>query len=302
MEIKALLIPHTHLRLDLAELLLAAFDQIILLQPTEAPPKGAFAELLEKNLVTTINPPPLGEKLVWFERLIASYEEWGQMMRWPENVAMFRSRPEVLEETVSEIKAAILGTPQKQEDPDLKARIILQLAQNLDRRLEELDFEYEDLKNHARRLSDFILGQDPTVRRFEKWVVEEKEPSWQLTNLQERLLAFARLLKLRGEIPTENLVTDQWEVVETFLDLAPSAQKLGSLSLAPLSPPRESLNQNKEKISKILTKNESLSEQKPPLLEIWKLSVSPLALFEALLRSKPCEEGGLTQVFYLRHA
>jgi len=300
LKIRALLIPHTHLRLDLAELLLAAFDQIILLQPTEAKPKGAFQELVERKLVDISTPPPLGEKLVWFERLISSYEEWGQMMRWPENVAMFRSRPEVLEETVSDIKAAILGGPQKREDPDLKARIILQLAQNLDQRLEELDSEYEDLKRHARRLSDFILGQDPTIRRFEKWVIEGQEPPWQLTNLEERLLAFARLLKLIGKVPTENLVTDQWDVVETFLDLAPKAQKLGKINLIPISEGEN--NQNKEKILKVLDGKEPVEETTPPLLEIWQLPMAPLDLFEAILGTRLPEKQGTTRVFYLRHA
>ena len=301
---EALLVPHTHLRFDLARLLLSVFDRVFLLQPTEAPPRGAFRELVEKGHVFLLTPPPLGEKLLWFERLIASYEEWGQMMRWPENVALFRSRPEVLEDTVAEIKAAILGKSPPKEDPVLSARIILQLAQNLDQRLEELDFEYEDLKGYARRLSEFILGQDPTVRRFENWVVEEKEPSWELVKLEERLLAFSRLITLIEQLPTSSLVTDQWEVVENFIDLVPEGQKRGQISITPVSSP-EDLQLREEvqkKLFQLLANNgEKPQDVKPPLLEVWHLKASPPSLFKAYLEKGPLEEGR-TIIFYLRHA
>ncbi len=302
MKVEALLVPHTYLRLDLARLLLSLFDKIFLLQPTEAEPQTAFKELVTRGHVALLTPPPLGEKLVWFERLIRSYEEWGQMMRWPENVALFRARPEVLEETVSEIKAAITGNSPPKEDPDFTARVVLQLAQNLDQRLEELDFEYEDLKQHARRLSDFILGQDPTVRRFENWVTEGQEPQWELVNLEERFLAFARLVRLLKTLPTSNLVTDQWKVLETLVDLVSEARKLGQVSIALVSSQEdlEHKKETKEKLTRVL-KGEKIEEQKLPLLEIWELKASVHSIFGAFLKKELLKEGN-SLLFYLRHA
>ncbi|WP_041434463.1 hypothetical protein [Thermodesulfatator indicus] len=301
-ELKALLAPQTHLRLDLAALLLAAFDKIILLQPTEAVPEGPFTELVAKGLVETITPKPLGEeKLVWFKRLIASYEEWGQMMRWPENVAMFKSRPEVLEETVSEIKAQILGEDKPKVDPDLQARILLQLAQNLDRRLEELDFEYQDLKAHAEKLSEFIVGQDPTLRRFPDWVIEGKEISLELPNIQERMLAFAHLISMFDELPTVNIVSDQPDLVETFIDFCPDYQKLGTVSLPAVELDLETKNieSTKEKIRSILS-GKKIEEKESPYLEIFKLNVTSKSLFGALKRGEKALEKGETNLFYLR--
>ena len=302
MESEALLIPHTHLRLDLAALLLAAFERLYLLQPTEAPPKGAFKELVAQGQVALLSPPPLGDKLPWFERLIASYEEWGNMMRWPENVSLFRARPEVLEESVSEIKAAILGKPERREDPLLKARVILQLAQNLDQRLEELDFEYNFLKEQAGKLSSFILGNDPTVKRFESWMTNLVEPSWELSNLRERLLAWARLF-LEIESHPNILVSDQIEVLEELLELAPEAQKMGSVSLSSASSlkSQEKLRELREKTKRLL-KGIPLREETPPCLEIWRFEASPKALMKRLLRKDSPLEGGHFYFGLLKHA
>ncbi|OAG27594.1 hypothetical protein [Thermodesulfatator autotrophicus] len=301
-ELKVLLAPQTHLRLDLAAFLLAAFDKIVLLQPTEAPPEGHFSELVNKGLVEIIVPCPLGEeKLTWFNRLIASYEEWGQMMRWPENVAMFKVRPEVLEETVSEIKAQILGEEKNKPDPDLQARIILQLAQNLDRRLEELDFEYQDLKAHAERLSSFIVGQDPTLRRFPDWVIEGQEISVELPNVKERMLAFAHLIAKFTELPLENIVSDQPELIETFLDLCPEYKKLGIISLpaVELDLEMEDIKDTKEKINSILS-GKSIEEKEIPCLEVFQLKASPQSLFLALKKGYEALREGKTNLFYLR--
>ncbi len=301
MESEALLMPHTHLRLDLAALLLTAFERLYLLQPTEALPKGAFKELVAQGQVRLLTPPPLGDKLLWFERLIASYEEWGNMMRWPENVSLFRARPEVLEESVSEIKAAILGRPEKREDPLLKARVILQLAQNLDQRLEELDFEYDFLKEQAGKLSSFILGNDPTVKRFESWMTNLVEPSWELPNLRERLLAWARLF-LEIDSTPKIFVSDQIEVLEELLELTPKAQKMGSVSLAPASlKSQERLAELREKTKRIL-QGIPLREETPPFLEIWRLETSPKALMKRLLRKDAPLKEGHFYFGFLRHA
>ncbi|WP_028845760.1 hypothetical protein [Thermodesulfatator atlanticus] len=302
LELKAILAPQTHLRLDLAGLLLAAFDKIILLQPTEEKPKGPVEDLIKKGLVEIITPPPLGEKLPWFQRLIASYEEWGQMMRWPENVAMFKTRPEVLEETVSEIKAQILGKEQDKPNPDLQARIILQLAQNLDKRLEELDFEYQDLKSHAERLADFIVGHDPTIRRFPDWVIEGKETSHELPNLKERMLAFAHLIGLIDELPSNKIVSDQLELIESFLDFDPQAQKLGKISLPPTEEAllREDSKECKEKIRALLN-GQKINEEKAPYLEVFRLPFETKSLFLALKNPKALKEGE-TYLFYLGRA
>ncbi len=295
-----MLIPHTHLRLNLANLLLLAFERLYLLQPTEAPPGGAFKELVDKGVVKIICPPPLGEKLVWFEQLITAYEEWGNMMRWPENVSLFKARPEVLEETVSEIKAAILGKEPQKEDPVFKARVILQLAQNLDQRLEELDFEYEFLKEQANKLANFILGHDPTVRRFENWVTHGIEISWELPNVKERLMAAARLL-LMVQWPTNILVTDQIEVTETLLDLAPQPQRLGQVSLPSSETPNiEEKKHVQEKIRRVLG-GFPLWEEERPSLEWWSLPVEGKSLLAKLLNVKEKLKEGRTFLAHLHH-
>ncbi len=301
MELEALLFPHTYLRLDLAHLLLSVFDKIYLLQPTEAKPEGAFEELISKGIVIPLAPPPLKGKLIWFKRLIASYEEWGNMMRWPENVSLFKARPEVLEETVAEIKAAILGKDQKKEDPVFKARVILQLAQNLDRRLEELDFEYKFLKEQADRLSNFILGNDPTVKRSQNWITMGIEPSWELANLHERVLAAARLLLLT-ELPTNILVTDQLEIIETCLDLFPETQNLGKCTLKPFESieNQEERSLIQEKIKRIF-QNIPLREEEAPALEIWKLPTGLKNLFESLLGKKSPKREGFSFLCHLWH-
>ena len=299
--LEALIFPHTHLRLDFASLVLALFDRVVLLQPSEAKPEGAFASLVEKGLVRIITPPPFGEKLAWFQRLVQSYEEWGQMMRWPENVSMFKAWPEAVEDTVAEIKAEILGRKDAQDDPILRARVILQLAQDLDRRLEELDFEYERLREQAQRLSDFVVGQDPTLKRFPQWIVEGREPNWELPGLSERLKAYAKLIPLLPEIPSR-LATDQLEVKDSFLDLVPKAQKRGQFTLLPLREDQDRaqiLQENQHRLSTL--EKQGQEETKPPIVEVWDLpceTKSLLASFD--------QKGGLlpgkTEFFFFRRA
>ncbi len=305
MERIALLYPHTYLRQDLACLALAFFDGLVLLQPSEKEPQAPWARLVEKGLVKLVSPPPFGDKLPWFERLVRSYEEWGQMMRWPENVSMFKAWPEAVEESVAEIKAALVGRdPEQREDPVLKARVILQLAHDLDKRLEELDQEYESLRQRASKLAEFVLGKDPTERHFPRWIAEGQEPHWEMMGLEERLRAWAVLVPLLPELPSW-VATDQWPVVEELLDLAPEESKrLGSLALEPLAP--EDLEEKRpldpsfrEKIEALLAGK--LEEAKEgPRVEAWRI---PYALKD-LLASVSAPRGkllspGQTILFYL---
>ncbi len=234
MELKALLVPHTYIRMDLATLALAFFDRLVLLQPSEKKPEAPFAKLIETGLIQIITPPPFGERLVWFERLVKSYEEWGLMMRWPENVSMFKAWPEAVEESVSEIKAELQGRKRTEDDPTLRARVILQLAFDLDKRLEELDQEYEHLQAKAMRLTDFVLGSDPVKPHFPRWVVEGREPNLELPGLAERLKAYAVLTPLLSDLPPM-ITTDQVEVVEDLLDVCPEKERLGSMAIEPVS-------------------------------------------------------------------
>jgi len=295
---KALIYPHTHLRLDLASLLLAVFEKVVILQPSEALPQAAFASLVSKGWVEIITPPPFGEKLPWFERLVASYEEWGQMMRWPENVSLFKAWPEAVEESVAEIKQALTGRTDQQDDPILRARVVLQLAQNLDQKLEELDFEFERLKEQASRLSDFVVGYDPTLQRFPHWITEGREPNWELQGLPERMRAFARLLPLVGEIPSI-LATDQVEVRDTLLDLAQEAKRLGQISLTPVD-----LEKDREEILKIhqeKLKNPSENQTtEGPKLEVWEIPHASKDLLKAVLEHERPGPGRCLLYFFRR--
>lgn len=310
MERKALLYPHTYVREDLATLALAFFDRLVLLQPSEKRPEAPFAKLVEAGLLQIITPPPFGEQLVWFERLVRSYEEWGQMMRWPENVSMFKAWPEAVEESVSEIKAALLGrNPSQEDDPILKARVILQLAHDLDQRLEELDQEYESLRQRASRLTEFVLGKDPVEQRFPQWIVEGRDPNWEMQGLKERLRAYAALAPLLPELPP-SVVTDQWPVVEELLDFAPDAKRLGSLRLSPLSPlelPETVLHKKRPldtpegeaKVQALLAGQRDESRE-GPRIEAWRLPYAVKDLLKAPARPRKTQlSPGETYLYYL---
>ncbi len=299
---EALIYPHTHLRLDLASLVLAVFEKVALLQPSEAPPKGAFAKLISKGWVEIITPPPFGEKLLWFERLVASYEEWGQMMRWPENVSLFKAWPEAVEESVAEIKTAILGRSDQQDDPILRARVLLQLAQNLDQRLEELDFEFERLKEQAARLSDFVVGKDPTLKRFPHWIVEGREPNWELQGMEERMRAFARLVPLLGELP-EIIATDQIEVRDTLLDLAQEPRNKGRIPLVPvdLEGDREPvLRQNRQRLEALLKGVAEPEPEEGPKVEVWEIPHEIKSLLSAAGKREKLRPGRCFLYFFSR--
>ncbi len=302
MERIALLYPHTYLRQDLACLALALFDRLVMLQPSEKEPQAWWSRLIKLGRLKIITPPPFGEKLPWFERLVSSYEEWGQMMRWPENVSMFKAWPEAVEESVADIKAALLGRDSAQkEDPVLKARVILQLAHDLDQRLEELDQEYESLRQRASKLAEFVLGKDPTERHFPRWIVEGQEPHWDMLGLLERLRAWAVLVLLLPDLPNW-VTTDQWAVVEELLDLAPEESKrLGSLPLEPLSPGdwEKGPSLDPERIEALWAgRGEEVKEG--PRVEAWRIPYALKDLLAAVSVSpRPKLSPGETLLFYL---
>ena len=224
---EAILYPETYLREDLAELAFRIFERLVLLRPAEYPPEGVARKLSEEDRVRFLYPPPLGEKLKTFLDLVLGYEEWGLMMRTPENVALFKGFPEPLEESVSDIKRALLGE-EKKEDPMLSARIVLALAERLDQKLETLDRELKNLEEKSRFLSRMIIGEDLTQTRFTRWVVETREPSWKLHALPERMLAWARLVPALSEIP-EVLLVDQTEILEEWGDFSPQEVEIFEL-------------------------------------------------------------------------
>ena len=227
--VEALLYPQTYLRRDLAEAALQTVEQLVLLRPAEYPPEGLARELNREGRVRFLTPPPLGERLKTFLDLIRGYEEWGLLMRYPENVALFKGSPGPLEESVSEIKRALRGEDQREDDPVLSARIILALAERLDHKLESLDEELKRLEEKSRFLSRMIVGDTIEVR-FPRWVTEVREPHWELPALTERLRAWKKLLPVLPELP-ETLIVDQPALLEEWADLAP--QKMGSRSLGP---------------------------------------------------------------------
>ncbi len=245
--VEALLYPQTHLRRDLAEAALKVVDRLVLLRPAEYPPEGVAQALSEEGRVRFLYPPPLGDKLQAFLDLVSGYEEWGRMMRSPENVALFKGAPEPLEESVSDIKRALLGRPDKGEDPVLSARVRLALAERLDARLEALDEELKSLEEKSRFLSRLIVGDTIEVR-FPRWVVEPREPTWELPALKKRMAAWKALLPVLPELP-ETLFVDQPGVLEEWRDLAPETLSTHPLEeglrvheiLYPL-PPRELLS------------------------------------------------------------
>ncbi len=304
MKIKALLYPHTYIRMDLASLVFSFIDSLVLLQPSEKTPDAPWTKLLEKGLIQIITPPPFGKKLVWFEQLVKSYEEWGLMMRWPENVSIFKSWPEAVEETVSEIKAELLGKKKpQQDDPILRARVILQLAYNLDKRLEELDQEYEILRSQATRLTEFILGQELVELRFPKWVIEGQEPNWILQGIEERIKAYALLIYLVPEIPNI-ILTDQIGAKEELIDACEKYQKLGSMAIEPV--PWEELSEtihykneqdNMKKIKALL--NGNLEESSAPRVEAWKLYAETKSLLSSVYKSEKSLKPGETILFYI---
>lgn len=306
----ALLYPHTYLRQDLAGLAFCFFDQLILLQPSEKRPVH-LSTFLEDGLLQLVTPPPFGEKLDWFERLVKSYEEWGQMMRWPENLSMFKAWPEAVEESVSEIKALLLGKePGAKEDPVLKARVILQLAHDLDKRLEELDQEYESLRKRASKLAEFVLGIDPGPKSFPKWVTEGQEPHWELMALKERLRAWSVLVPLLPSLPSW-VLTDQWPVVEEILDLVgKDLSPQASLALEALS--LEDLPESVKKRQRPFDSPEGLQKIEAflsgkmresttgPRLELWRLPYETRSLLEAVSQPQNRDlQKGETLIFYL---
>ncbi len=214
---EALLYPQTYLREDLAQMALQVVSRLVLLRPAEYPPEGVASKLARESKVRYLYLPPLGEKLSVFLDLVQGYEEWGYMLRTPENVALFKGFPEPLEESVSDIKKALLGKDEPQEDPLLTARILLALAERLDARLENLDRELQNLEEKTRFLSRMILGEDPSPSRFPRWVVEPREPHWKLPALAERMQAWRRLATLLTDFPS-TLLLDQPEIIEEWAD------------------------------------------------------------------------------------
>ncbi|QJA06586.1 hypothetical protein FVE67_07160 [Thermosulfurimonas marina] len=215
---EALLYPQTYLRRDLAERALQVVERLVLLRPAEYPPEGIAADLSREGRVRFLYPPPLGERLQAFVDLVSGYEEWGQWMRDPENLSLLKGLPEFAEESVLEIKRALVGEEGgRQEDPVLKARVLLALAERLDARLEALDEESSRLEARSRELSFHILG-DAIGVRFPRWVAEIREVSPELPGLKVRLLAWARLAPLLSEIP-EIFLTDQAPLFEEWRDV-----------------------------------------------------------------------------------
>ncbi len=285
-------------------------DSIVLLQPSEKKSKAPWAKLAETGLVKIITPPSFGERLVWFERLVNSYEEWGLMMRWPENVSIFKAWPEAVEETVSEIKAKLLGKEKPKDDPILLARVILQLAHNLDQRMEELDQEYEILQSQASRLTEFVLGQDLIELRFPKWIVQGQELTWNLQGIKERIKAYATLISLLPKIPNI-IVTDQIEAMEELIDRSERYQKLGSMGVKPISwedLPEIVLEKRRykdttdgiEKIKALLNGNLK-EDSSTPRIEAWKLCVETKSLLASMNKSSSRVSliPGETILFYL---
>ncbi len=312
MELRALLVPHTYIRMDLATLALAFFDRLVLLQPSEKKPEAPFAKLIEAGLIEIVSPPPFGERLIWFERLVKSYEEWGLMMRWPENVSMFKAWPEAVEESVSEIKAELQGRKKVEDDPILRARVILQLAFDLDKRLEELDQEYEALQAKALKLTDFVLGSDPVKPRFPKWVVEGREPNWELQGLSERIKAYAVLTPLLPDLPSM-ITTDQLEVAENLLDVCPEKERLGSMAIQPLSwqdlpeavLEKRRLRDTPEGNQKIQALIEGRLEETSsgPRVEAWRLKAEVRGLLASMAKLPGASLApGETLFFYLARA
>ncbi|RUM89162.1 MAG: hypothetical protein DSZ24_01860 [Thermodesulfatator sp.] len=253
---EALLYPQTYLRRDLAEQVFKVVDRLVLLRPAEYPPEGVARELLREGRVRLLYPPPLGERLQAFLDLVSGYEEWGQWMRDPENLALFKGLPEFAEESVSEIKRALVGDQSLgEEDPVLRARVLLALAERLDARLEALDEELARLETRSRDLSRYILGDTIGVR-FPRWVTEIQEPPLDLPALEVRLLAWARLVPLLPEIP-ETLFTDQVSLEEEWKEV--SAKCLSEKTLTPRIRIREILYQASSASLLCLQTNPSLS-------------------------------------------
>jgi len=228
---EALLYPQTYLRENLAERAFRALERLVLLRPAEYLPEGVARRLAQENRVRFLYPPPLGEKLETFLDLVAGYEEWGLMMRTPENVALFKAFPEPLEESVSDIKKALLGEKNR-EDPLLSARILLALAERLDQKLESLDQELKGLEEKSQFLSRMIVGEELAEMRFPSWVIEIREPFWKLQALPQRMVAWARLVSVLPEIP-EVFLVNQSEILEEWQDFG--AQEVELMEFEELS-------------------------------------------------------------------
>ncbi len=215
---EALLFPQTYLRKEVAQAALSVLERILLLRPAEYPPPGIARKLASEGRVSFVYLPKLGERLKAFLDLVKGCEEWGEMMRSPENVSLFRGLPQFLEESVSDIKRALLGNSGNavREEEDLRARLVLSLAERLDHKMEVLDEELRGLEEKSRFLSRMILGDTEGVR-FPKWVAEPKEPHWRLYGIPERLSAW-RSLADRVEGLPKALLVDQPEVLDEWTD------------------------------------------------------------------------------------
>ncbi|WP_456433018.1 hypothetical protein [Thermosulfuriphilus sp.] len=228
MKLSALVFPITYLRKDFLHLGLTFFDSLKVLSPTEEPPFEGAEELISKGQVNLCVPLPLGQRLPTFKKMIRDLEGWAQMMGRSGDLEVFKIIPrEVMEESVSSIKAALKGEPSgtPREDRLLEAQIFLTLAQNLDRRLDELEDEFRRLKEGALRLTEMIIGPEGPSG-FNKWVVEPVEVPEKSYLFRERLSAFVNLLfEARGISPEDFLLTDQPEALE-ILEIACEKKRL----------------------------------------------------------------------------
>ncbi|MBA2849592.1 hypothetical protein G4V39_08480 [Thermosulfuriphilus ammonigenes] len=226
MVLEALVFPFTHLRKDFLSLALTFFDRIKVLSTTEEGPPEEIRDLVASQKVEVIVPAPLGDRLEDFKKTIAALENWALMMGRSGDLEVFKGLSrEMIEESVGSIKAALKGEepPEAEKNRLLEAQIFLTLAENLDRRLEDLEAEYHHLKKKAQDLTQMIVGPEGP-EGFERWIIEPVEVPERAYLLRERLSSFVNLwIKAKDE--SQLLLSDQSEVME-ILEIACERERL----------------------------------------------------------------------------
>ena len=156
---KAILYPTCFLRHRTALCASVFFSQVFVLAPSEDSSQLVSSDVADLIDVVPMVRSPLGDKIEEFRNGLKAIKEWGEQIGLGSTInsetlysALSQTGTQEIQEIISAIKR------DSKEDLMMASRVFLKLSQDADRRLDELDREFERIEGKASRLSQLIEG------------------------------------------------------------------------------------------------------------------------------------------------
>ncbi len=192
-ELRAILYPVTYPKRHIRGHLSRFFKEIHVLLPSEKNVTGSVANGDNAGIAPVIAhvPVPLGDRREWFEAILKDWQQWASQIglgREGTDAAVMEAASYAMEESLQSIVASIKGT--EQDDEDLKARLFLELALELDMREDELSSDLHEVAFREKKLKDLLAGPAGPGRQKAQ---NNREAVAPLAQGKRRLRAWARL-------------------------------------------------------------------------------------------------------------